>query len=74
MSKSKKFFEDLPELKYEKALKKLLDYCQPDEERHYEECVGTDGKTKSRKHIVHTIRFLRKWIESSEYDHELMEA
>lgn len=44
--------------KFNRELKKLLDYVEPDEARHYEEVP----KEERRKHIYTTIKFLRKSI------------
>jgi hypothetical protein len=47
--------------RFEKELKKLLDYCEDDEQSHYEEC----DETQRKSHIYLTIRYLRKYLEVS---------
>jgi len=40
---------------FARELKRLLDYCEPDEAHHYEECEIGDRKN----HIYSTIKYLR---------------
>jgi hypothetical protein len=50
----------MEKIQFRRSLKKLLDYCEPDEERHYEEC----GKAEKSSHIIHSIRYLRKELNN----------
>ena len=53
--------KDAAVLVKQKDLRKLLDYNQSGEERHYAEAC--DEKS-ARGHIIHTIRALRKALDT----------
>lgn len=42
---------------------KLLDYCEPDEERHYEEVEEDCTKEQLDNHIYTTIMVLRQEVD-----------
>lgn len=47
--------------RFEKELTKLLDYCESDEQQHYEEC----DEDQRKSYIYNSIRYLRKHLGAS---------
>ena len=48
-------------------LTKLLDYCEPDEAKHFEECVDSEDYSNEHlhEHIYTTIRSLRQVVDNT---------
>lgn len=55
------FMEEKNPMKIKQIIKRIIDYIEPDEKRHYEECNSDEKKY----HVYNDIQTVHKWLNKT---------